>query len=364
MSGILPLHSVPISTGGIMFGIRFIKVQPTTYLIQYSGGKIQRQGPGLSFFYYAPAASLVAVPIASTAASFIFTELTSDFQEVSVQGEVTYRVAEPVQTARMLNFTLDGAGRAYVSDDPEKLPQRVINVVRVLIRKAISTLPLRKAVRSSEEIVSQILEPLRNADEILSLGLEILGIAILEIRPTPETSRALEAEMREQLLREADQAIYARRNAAVEQERAIKENELNTEIAVENKKRQIRETQMEAEKSVQEKRHQLLTADMESKIALEDKNRELVDLAIQNQRAESDARAYSVTTLMKAFDGVDAKKLQALMGSGMMPDQLIALAFQELAERAENIGNLNISPELLGELLAARRNRDQNGTAD
>ena len=43
--------------------------------------------------------------------------------------------------------------------------------------------------------------------------------------------------------RRSDEAIYARRNAAVEQERRIKESELNTEIAVEEKKRQIRETQ-------------------------------------------------------------------------------------------------------------------------
>ena len=347
-----------------MFGIRFIKVQPTTYLMQYSKGTVRRQGSGLSFFYYAPTTSLVAVPVASAEASFIFTEVTSDFQEVSVQGEVTYRIAEPTQTAKLLNFTLDASGRAYVSDDPQRLPQRVTNVVRVLIRKAISTLPLRKAVRSSEEIVAQMLEPLRNAEEILSLGLEILGIAILEIRPTPETSRALEAEMREQLLREADQAIYARRNAAVEQERRIKENELNTEIAVENKKRQIRETQMEAEKAVQEKRHQLLAADMESKIDLEGQNRELVQLEIENRRAEADARAYGVQALMKAFEGMDSRKLQALMGSGMQPDQLIALAFQELAERAENIGNLNISPELLGELLNAGRKRSGNGSAD
>ena len=347
-----------------MFGIRFIKVQPTTYLIQYSKGKIQRQGSGLSFFYYAPTTSLVAIPIASTEASFIFSEITSDFQEVSVQGQVTYRIAEPAQTAKLLNYTLDASGKRYVSDDPEKLSQRIINSVRVLIRKVISTLPLRRAVRSSEEIVTQILGALRNTEEVLSLGLEILGIAILEIRPTPETARALEAEMREQLLKEADQATYARRNAAVENERSIRENELNTEIAVENKKRQIRETQMEAEKSVQEKQHQLMMAKMESKIALEEENRSLVQLEIENRRAEADTRAYGLSVLVKAFEHVDAKKLQAMMGSGMMPDQLIARAFQELAERAENIGNLNISPELLGELLAARRNRSENGAAD
>src|SRR5258708_4103398 len=35
-----------------MFGLRFIKVQPTTYVLQYRGGKVVREGLGLSFFYY------------------------------------------------------------------------------------------------------------------------------------------------------------------------------------------------------------------------------------------------------------------------------------------------------------------------
>ena len=34
-----------------MFGIRFIKVQPGTYLLQYQNGKIVREGTGVSFFY-------------------------------------------------------------------------------------------------------------------------------------------------------------------------------------------------------------------------------------------------------------------------------------------------------------------------
>ena len=45
-----------------MLGIRFIKSQPTTYLMQFSGGKVVREGAGQSFFYYAPTSSIVAVP--------------------------------------------------------------------------------------------------------------------------------------------------------------------------------------------------------------------------------------------------------------------------------------------------------------
>jgi hypothetical protein len=334
-----------------MFGLRFIKTEPTTYVMQFRKGQVVREGTGLAFFYYAPTTSLVAVPVASAEAPFIFEETTADFQTVTLQGQVTYRVADPKRLAALMNFTLDPSGRRHVAEDPQKLPQRVIHVVNVLARAELQRLKLREAIRASDAVVQTVRQALGASPEISQLGLEILGLAILAIKPTPETARALEAETREHLLREADEAIYARRNAAVEQERAIKENELNTEIAVENKKRQIREAQMDAERAVQEKRHQLAQADMAAQVLLEDQRKALVALTAGNARAEADSRAYGLATIMQALSAVDARVLQALTNVGMQPEQLIAAAFQELAGRAERIGQLNISPELLRELL-------------
>ena len=98
-----------------MFGINFIKVQPTTYLLQYRGGQVVREGSGLSFFYYGPTTSLVAVPVASTDAPFIFQEITGDFQAVTIQGQVTYRVGDPRRLAGLLNYTLAPNGHAHAS---------------------------------------------------------------------------------------------------------------------------------------------------------------------------------------------------------------------------------------------------------
>src|SRR4051794_16402657 len=117
-----------------MFGIKFIKVQPTTYLLQYRGGKVVREGLGLSFFCYAPTTSLVAVPLASVDIPFIFQETTGDFQAVTIQGQVTYRVSEPKRLAAMLNFTLAPDTHTYAAEDPDKLPERVIHVINVLAR--------------------------------------------------------------------------------------------------------------------------------------------------------------------------------------------------------------------------------------
>jgi hypothetical protein len=334
-----------------MFGIKFIKVPPTTYLLQYRGGKVVREGLGLSFFYYAPTTSLVAVPVGSADVPFIFQETTADFQAVTIQGQVTYRVGDPKRLAALLNFTLMPNGHAYTSEDPKKLPERVINVINVLARAELQKLPLRDAIRGSDRIVEAVKKRLVTAEEITSLGLEVLGLSVLAVKPVPETARALEAEAREKLFRESDEAIYARRNAAVQQERAIKENELNTEIAVENKKRQIRETQMDAERAVQEKKHLVEKEALAADIGMEGERKKLVALAAENARAEADARAYGVETTMKALATTDAKVLQALASTSMKPEQLIAFAFQELASKAEKIGQLNISPDLLRELL-------------
>ena len=97
--------------------------------------------------------------------------------------------------------------------------------------------------------------------------------------------------------RRADEAIYARRNAAVEQERLIKESELNTEIAVETKKRQIRETQMAAE------------------IAVEEQRAQLVDRRVENERKDADSRAYALTETLKPVRELDWKTLMMLGGN-------------------------------------------------
>ena len=73
----------------------------------------------------------------------------------------------------------------------------------------------------------------------MPLGAELLNVYFISAKPTPEVAKALEADYRETLLRKADMAIYARRAAAVEEERKIKENELNTEIALEEQRRRL-----------------------------------------------------------------------------------------------------------------------------
>lgn len=338
-----------------MFGIGYIKAPPTSYLIKYSGGKIQKEGAGTACFYYAPMATLVLIPVGSNDIPFIFEEVSKDFQEITVQGQVTYQIQEPKKIASLLDYSLNKTADRYESDDPEKLSQRIINIINVLIKKEIKELSLEQVIKASETITSKVQETVVNDIELAALGVKILGFSILAIKPNSETALALEAETKEALLKKADEAIYARRNAAIEQERAIRENELNTEIAVEEKQRQIREKEMETEKLIQEKEYQLKQEELTAKITLEETNKTLVALSSENVKAEADAKAYAMKALLDTVANMNPKVLQAITSQNMSPDQLISQAFQELAEHAEKIGQLNISPELLNELLKTKK---------
>lgn len=334
-----------------MFGIKFIKAPPTTYLMQFRGGSVVREGAGLSGFYYAPTTSLIAVPIGSRDVPFIFQHTTSDFQDVTVQGQIAYRIGDPKKAATMLDFALKADGRSYASDDPERLPQRLLGTVQVLSEQAIKAMPLKEALQASDRIADAMESGLQRRTDIESLGIAILGLSILGVRPSPDTAKALEAEAREAILKGADEAIFARRNSAVEQERAIRESEFDTEIAVEQKKRAIRETKMDADASVAAKQNQLREARMVADIGLEERRRDFVALTAENTRTLADAEAYRAGALMKIFEGVDTRIIQALAATGMQPAQLIAQAFTGIADRAERIGQLNVSPDLLQTLM-------------
>ena len=78
-----------------MFGIRYASFDAMTHVLHYQNGKISKEGRGLSFFYFEPVSSIVAIPIGSNDLPFIFSETTGDYQTVNIQGQITYKVGDP-----------------------------------------------------------------------------------------------------------------------------------------------------------------------------------------------------------------------------------------------------------------------------
>lgn len=314
------------------FGIRYLKAPPTMHVIQFQNGKPRRSGPGLSFLYLPVRSVIVMVPLSSVDVPFIFNEVSADFQSITIQGQITYRVIDPQRLATLLDFSVHPNGH-YTSEDPKKLGERLVAIAQVLASTITHKLSLRQTLIAYDRLSADVLAGLRSSPSVQALGVEIMDLAINSIKPAPETGKALEAEAREAVLREADQAVYARRNAAVELERQIKESELNTEMAVQEKNRQIRDAQMSGD------------------IAIEERRSSLLEKRVENQRREADAKAYELKAVLTPIKDADWRSLMAISSGKLDPKLMISMAFRDLAENAGKIGELNITPDLLSSIL-------------
>ena len=92
---------------------------------------------------------------------------------------------------------------------------------------------------------------------------------------------------------------------------------------------------------------------VQADIAVESQRKLLIDQKSENERKEADTKGYLIESTLKPYKDVDWKILTAL-NNNPDPRFNIGLAFRQLAENADKIGNLNISPELLDSLLTEK----------
>jgi hypothetical protein len=283
--------------------INYYKGEPNTYVLCHRNGKLVQHGAGINFFYLPTTTSIAAVPLASQESQFIFNETTANFQEVSIQGSLTYRLTEPLELAQRLDFTVAPKTHLYKSEDPQQLVQRVVNSVQAHTRNEVIRRSLEDALGEVKELSTVVFKRVAEAPELKALGIELEGLHFTAVKATPEMQKALEADYRESLHKRADQAIYDRRKSAVDEERKIRESEMNTDVELENRRK------------------------------------DLVDMQAQNSLtlAEADAKA-------------DELKLSPY---GELPPQaLIGLALKEWASNAGTIENLSITPDLLSKVVS------------
>ena len=112
--------------------------------------------------------------------------------------------------AALLSFTVNHRGR-YESDDPSKVGERLIQTTQTAARSFIQSQKMRVLLTSSSQLVAAIREAMQISNTVQQLGVEVLDVSVGSIKkPYLEMAKALQAEVREQLLKEADEAIYVR----------------------------------------------------------------------------------------------------------------------------------------------------------
>jgi hypothetical protein len=283
--------------------INYYKGEPNSYVLSHRNGKLAQHGAGINFYYMPLTTTLAIVPLASQESQFIFNETTANFQEVSIQGSLTYRLSDPIELAKRLDFTVSPKTHRHKSEDPLQLVQRVVNSVQAHTRSEVMERSLEAALSEVKDLSSVVFEKVANAPELTSLGIVLEGLHFTAVKATPEMQKALEADYRESLHKREDQAIYDRRKSAVDEERKIRESEMNTDVKLENRRK------------------------------------ELVDTQARNSLALAEAEA-------------KAEELKLAPYGELPPQALIGLALKEWAGNAGMIDNLTITPDLLSKVVS------------
>lgn len=316
---------------------RHLRGSSTTHVEQIRDGKTIRAGVGASFWFRPLSAVLNEVPVDDRELPLMFHARTSDFQDVTVQATITFRVTDPATAAGRIDFSIDPDTGRWRGTPLDQVAGLLTESAQQYAIDLLATVDLTTAMAGGVGPVRTVIaDGLADDERLAATGIAVVGVRVVAVRPEPEMEKALRTPTREQVQQEADRATFERRAIAVERERAIGENELQTQIELAR-----REEQLVAQRGANARREAEEQA-AAGVVATEAEARRTVTLA--EARAEG-------TRLAGVAQG-DAEAARVAAYRDVPEAVLLALAVKELAANLPQIDTLVLSPDLVSKALA------------
>ncbi|MBW6437330.1 SPFH domain-containing protein [Actinoplanes hulinensis] len=338
--------------------LRHLRGAPTSWVSHTVKGRPKRAGTGLSFWYRPLTAVLSEVPVDDRELPLLFHARTGDFADVTVQATVTYRFSDPAAAAGRLDFSIDPFTGRWRGQPLDQVATLLAELAQQPALDVLARVPLGEALTSGIAPVRQsVADALAGDPRLTETGVSVVSARVVAIRPEPDIERALQTPTREQVQQEADKATYARRAHAVQQERQIAENELQSKIELARRQQELVEqhganTRREAELDAET---QLVAAKADAdrkeiaSIAAGERTRRGAVTEAEATRARDEARAAGARIVGLAEAEAEAARLAAYQD--LPPAVLQALALKELAGHLPAVNELTITPDVLTKLV-------------
>lgn len=315
---------------------RHLRGDPSYHIMQFRHGKAVRSGRGLSFWFHPMSTSVVEIPMDDRELSFLYHARSRDFQDVTVQGVINFRVTDPELLAERVDFHLDPRTGELVEKPLERLAGLVTELAQRYTWSYLAHTSLTEILAQGfEEIHARIEQGFADEGSLTGMGLEVVAVRIGAVRPQADVEKALQTPTREEIQQRADEATFQRRALAVEKERAIQENELQNQIELARREATLIEKRGENERT--RAREQAQAAHIEA-----EGEAERSTLAAQ-------ARAAGIRVVETAKAEAENERMKIYRD--FPPQMLLGLAAQKLAGKLERIEHLSLTPDMLGDLL-------------
>jgi regulator of protease activity HflC (stomatin/prohibitin superfamily) len=316
---------------------RHLRGSGTTHVEQIRNGTTIRAGVGASFWFRPLSAVLNEVPVDDRELPLMFHARTSDFQDVTVQATITFRFTDPATAAGRIDFSIDPETGLWRSTPLDQIAGLLTESAQQYAIDLLATVDLSTAMAGGVGPVRTVIaEGLASDARLVETGIAVVGVRVVAVRPEPEVEKALRTPTREQVQQDADKATFERRAMAVERERAIGENELQTQIELAR-----REEQLVAQRGANARRE-----------AEESAAAGAVAAQAEAQRTVTLAEAGAEATRLAGAALGDAESARIEAYRGASESVLLALAVKELAANLPNIETLVLSPDLVSKALA------------
>ena len=316
--------------------LRHLRSETSSHVLHYRRGRVVRSGRGLAFWFMPMAASISEVPIDDREIPFFFHGRSADFQDVTTQGVITFRVVDPQTLAQRVDFSIDLDEGTYRKEPLEQLAQMVTQLAQQIAMAYVGEHALRAVLADGPVVLRDRLRGGLSGEEgFHDAGIEIVSVRIAAVKPTSELERALQTPTLEGIQQSADKATFARRAQAVEEERAIRENELQSEIELAKRQEQL------IEQEGQNRKRQ----------AEEGAAAQLIDAEAKATRGGIAAVARAEGIRLVEGAQVEAEKARVDIYRDLPTHVVVGLAAREFAAKLQSIDHLNITPDLLGPLM-------------
>ena len=306
-----------------------LRSDAASHVIRYENGVARASGRGLSFRFNPYETSIAELPMDDREMTLFAKGRSRDFQALSLQGALTWRIVDPDRLAERIDFTIKLDDGAHRGEPLEQIQARIAGLADQIALQYLAEGAVAELLGAGLEPPRlRLAEALAGDASLTEMGVAVMAVRLTSIAPSSELERALQAPTFESLQQKADQATFAPRALAVDKERAIAENELANKVELAR-----RETGL---------------------IAQEAEN------AGNRARGVAEARqieAAAEAERIRALEGARAETEKARLAiyRDLPPAVLYGLAARELAGKLTKIDHVNVTPDLLASLLGEIR---------
>jgi regulator of protease activity HflC (stomatin/prohibitin superfamily) len=302
-----------------------LRSEASAHVLMYRKGRLARSGRGLAFWFNPDGASIAELPMDDRDLPFLFKGRSRDFQEITVQGMIVWRVADPEKLAARVDFSIDLWKGAHLGQPLDQIATLLTGLSQQLSTQHLAELDVAGLLAAGVEPLKARMEAgLVGSERLAAMGVEVVAVRVADVSPSSELKRALQTPTFERLQQSADQATFERRALAVEKERAIAENELQSQIELARRQKEL--------------------------IATEDenaRNRATGEAAALGIAADAEARR--IRTVEQAQADMEQARLEIYRA--LPPAVLMGLAARDFAGKLEKIEHLTVTPDMLTSLL-------------